>query len=347
MKVRIWPAGKENDGTSQYRLLMPAQVLHDEGADIVIDYRGPLVKRVTRGWFPQEDDPIQGLAEVPDADVIVMQRPGRRWWADVIPFLQKEGIKVVVDVDDLFSDIDKANKAHRDFSPVWHENMNYEWVARACQRANTVTCTTPLLQKRYGFGHGVVLPNLVPERYLNVEAVRMYDTLGWTGTIDTHRLDLMAAQGYVQPVLDETAWTFHVVGTGMGVQKALGLAAEPTAAGWVPFMEYPEAMGAITVGMVPLADTKFNHAKSCLKMMEFAALGVPVLATATPDNERMRRLGVGATVRRPSEWEEALRKMLTDETYRDELAAKSRAAMADHTYERHAWRWARPWGLEK
>ena len=38
--------------------------------------------------------------------------------------------------------------------------------------------------------------------------------------------------------------------------------------------------------------------------------------------------------------------IVNDASYRDELTAKSRAAMEDHTYERQSWRWARAWGLE-
>lgn len=348
MRVIIWPAGGENDGTSQYRLYMPACALLNEGAPIAIDRRGPIVlwNREWHGDQPPPDVRAMGLAQRPDADVVVIQRPGRRWWADIIPMLQKLGIKVVVDVDDLFDSIDHGNFAKAEFDPAKSGHHNHQWVALACERADRVTCTTEALCGRYGYGHGLVLPNLVPERYFSVDAGTRIGTVGWTGHVGTHPKDLQVTNGAVGRTLDENAWRFHVVGDGKGVKNALGLSMEPSTTGWVSFDEYAHAMAEIAVGIVPLADTAFNRAKSSLKMSEFAALGVPVLASPTPDNLRMKNLGVGAIVKHPHHWGRALGQMLRNKDYRENVAGKSKVIMANHTYEKQCWRWAQAWGLE-
>lgn len=339
--------GDHNTGTAQYRLFMPGFALHQQGADVEVNPKGPTVIRMAKGYVKDTSgDPIAGLAEVPQTDVIVMQRPGRRWWADVIPYLQKEGIKVVVDVDDLFDRIDHGNVAHGEMDPNANANMNFQWIERACQLADVVTCTTPALKERYGFGHGHVLPNLVPESYLSLETDKRPRTVGWTGTVDTHPKDLAVTRGAIgRAIRDQKGWYFHHIGTGQKVKDALDLPREPTTSGWKPFAEYPSAMQQLEIGIVPLADTPFNDAKSCLKMIEFAALGVPVVATANYDNTRMHNLGVGVTVKHPSHWYKRIMPLMKSAEARADLAGRGRITMSKHTYEEQCWRWAEVWGL--
>lgn len=345
----LWSFGPEADPSSQYRLRFPAGVLMSQGADITLDARGPIIlwSEEWHGAEPPEHVQALGLAQRPEADIIVLQRPGLRYWADIIPMLQKLGIRVVVDVDDLFDRIDKRNVAHKAYDSNKSTTHNHNWVEEACRRADMVTCTTEALKKRYGFGHGHVLPNLVPQDYLSVEADIRPATVGWTGSIGVHPQDLQVTKGAAAKAVTDLGWDFHIVGTGIGVKKALQLAEEPTNTGYVPFPDYPAAIAEISLGIVPLVDSAFNRAKSCLKMIEFASTGVPVLASATPDNLRMRELGVGAVVNHPNQWGRKLRQLMTNRDYRDDVAGRSREAMRKHTYDEQAWRWGFAWGLER
>lgn len=349
-RVIFWSFGPENDASSQYRLRMPAQVLIDQGADIRFDAKGPVVlwNRQWRGPRPPSGVLAIALNEVPEADIIVMQRPHLRYWADVIPMVQKLGIRVVVDIDDLFDRIHKDNPAHRAFDPNVRADDNQRWTDKACELADVVTCTTPLLKDRYGYGHGIVLPNLVPERYLATEAPgKRPQTLGWSGSVETHPDDLQVTQGAVRDVLDEYGWGFHVVGTGVGVQEALKLSEPPsTSEGWVPFANYSPALAEMEVGIVPLADTKFNHGKSCLKLAELSSLGIPTVASPTYDNLRLHKLGIGEIAKHPGQWYQRLTRLVADKDYREDVAGRSKAAMASMTYERLAHQWADAWGLE-
>lgn len=327
-------------------MLQPARVLQEQGADVLVNHTGPTIVW-DREWtgIPPPEARALAIARKPHCDVIVMQRPMRRWFADIIPMLQKLGLKVIVDVDDLFDSIDEQHAAFEGVNPIKHPHHNHEWVKEACRRADLVTCTTPLLAERYGFGHAKILPNFVPEVFLTTEATTREKTVGWTGTVESHPKDLLATQGNIATVLKDSGWTFHVVGTGNRAQETLGLADPPTVTGLVPYADYPKAMGEIAVGVVPLADSNFNEAKSALKMMEFAALGVPVVATATYDNCRMHAAGIGNIVKHPSHWYKRLRKLVSDQAYREDLAGKGQEVMKDYTYEKNAHRWADAWGL--
>lgn len=354
MKVIIWPSGREDDAVAQYRLILPAQALRDQGADVTIggEGSGPALQwshRFPKGQNPPDYAKVMGLAAKPDADVVVIQRPALRFWTDAIPMLQKAGVRVVVDVDDLFSNLHRNHAGRDGYDPNASEVRNYQWVDHACRLADMVTCTTPLLKQRYGYGHGLIIPNFVPERYLRIEAFRRPKTMGWTGSIFSHPADLQVTNGAVGQVCDSAGWKFHHVGTGLGIKDGFRLSEEPTNTGdtWVPFIKYPEYMAELSLGLVPLEDSRFNQAKSCLKMMEFASLGVPVAASSIPDNVRLHGLGIGSLVTHPSHWRKVLKSLVNNDERRRDMAGRGREAMADLTYEKQCWRWGFAWGCDR
>ena len=95
----------------------------------------------------------------------------------------------------------------------WH---NRDWIREAAKRADVVTVTTPSLLKRYGFGHGVVIPNFGAESYLTVVPEVRRQAVGWGGSVGTHPGDLDVTKGAISQALSGTEWGFHVIGTGAG-----------------------------------------------------------------------------------------------------------------------------------
>lgn len=350
MKVECWPAEGYNNAVAQYRILMPAQALMDQGADVAYNWRGPNLLwdqywDASGGKRPPPHVKIMGLASLPEADIVVMQRPTERWWAEMIPFLQEAGIKVVVDMDDFFAQLDEGHVGKAAFKKRetgFNATHNSEWASQACLRADLVTCTTPALLKRYGFGHGVILPNYVPERYFDAFGYGPM-TAGWSGSVGTHPKDLQVTGGAVQDALSATDWRFHVVGSGVRVQELLGLSEEPTTSGWVPFAEYMLEMARMEVGIVPLADTAFNRAKSGLKVMEMTTVGAATVSSPTFENQRLADLGIGLTATNPGQWRKKLKALMANDGYRIDLASRGREAMRQLTYERNCGRWWDAW----
>lgn len=339
MKLLVWAGDYGACGYN--RLIWPARALADRGADVTVDASGPTVMW-DRRWSGKPGDAQVVEVLRPAADVVVLQRPARRYWADVIPRLQAQGVRVVVDIDDDLTCLHPDNAArpgYRSDDP----HVDASWVMRACKLADVVTCTTPAIAARYGFGHGLVVPNMIPAAYLEVGAERLPETAGWSGSVDTHPNDLQVAGGAIGRILREQQWAFHVIGTGRGVRERLELAAEPTATEWIPIEEYPAEVAKLSLGVVPLADTAFNRAKSALKMAEMAALGVPVIASPTPDNRRLHHLGVGVLAGSPQRWHKHLRRLTASAAHREDLAAVGRQAMATQTIEGNCWRWYDAW----
>lgn len=323
MRVELFTA--DRGACSLYRLRLPA--VHS-GLEVT------LTDQVTVG---KVDGRV--VDAVCEADVAVFQRPTRWVLVEAIRCLQSKGVAVVVDMDDDFTAIDPQNTFWR---PPGDEDRLA--ASEACRIADLVTVTTPALARRYApHGRYVVLPNYIPAYYLDIATERDGQTVGWAGTVDTHPNDLQVTRGGVAAAVREAGATFLVVGDGRKVQGNLGLDSLPLITGLVELFDYPYAVARFDVGIVPLAESAFNTAKSALKLLEYAALGVPAVFSPTPDNLRLYADGVGVPARKPRDWRRETRRLLTDSEHRAELAERSRAVARGHTIEGNGWRWAEAW----
>jgi hypothetical protein len=350
VRVLVWPADGGASGFN--RLRWPALALKTQGFDASVDTKGPRViwGREWSGDYPPLDTPILGC-DKPNADIVVIQRPGRAHWSYLIPMIQAHGVRVVVDVDDDFESIPRANKAFASYDAQRSPYHSSAWIARACELADLVTVTTPALAQRYGsHGRVAVLPNLVPESYLSVERkpltvegdVQPGVTVGWAGNVQTHPHDLETVGLGVARAVSVTGADLHIIGTGEGVEDRLHCPVD-SSTGWVPFDRYPHEVARLDVGIVPLHDSVFNRAKSALKGAEYAALGVVPVMSATPDNQRLHGLGVGVLAGHAQQWKKHLVRLLDNGALRDEMAGTGREVMATQTYEGNCGRWADAW----
>lgn len=344
-KVYVYPG--DAWGCGHYRLVWPGESAHGHGVDVTVT---PVAER---NQLNIEVDPRTGRVRrerfPADADVVVMQRPTNMFLRQVIPMLQARGVAVVVDMDDDLGCIHPSNPAFAGLQPTSMErgrrktNLHSWHNARdACREADLVTVTTPALAQRYG-SHGRVriLPNMVPAWYLDVPHEDS-DVIGWGGVVGTHPDDLQAVGPAIATLARSGARFLHV-GDGGGVARALGLPAEPECTGPMPLPEWPRALAAFGVGIAPLADTRFNRAKSRLKALEYAAVGVPWVGSDLPDYRALHELGCGMIAARPKVWAGCLRRLLAEPGLRAELSAAGREVAAANTYEANAWRWAEAW----
>ena len=138
---------------------------------------------------------------------------------------------------------------------------------------------------------------------------------------------------------------FKIVGPLDGIHKAFGvpLSVEIEFTGPVDIEAWPLAVNSLGIGVAPLADSKFNAAKSWLKLLEYGALGIPAIASPRAEYSRLHKLGVGWLASKPSEWKTKLRTLIDSEQARLELGAKSREAVSKQTIEENAWRWWESW----
>jgi len=338
MKVQVHPADRW--GCGYFRLIWPAQELQRRGYDVTI-------------IEPGDDSKIGGFvtdgrltsAIIPEGDVFVFQRPTNILLVDLIQHLRRHGKTVVVDMDDDLSCIHPKNLAFQMLHPK-NPSGNWQNAVDGCRAASLVTVSTPPLANRYaGHGRYRVLRNCVPDHYLDIPRITGQPRRwGWAGALYSHPDDV--------PLLGRTANDLHragypmqVVGDPEGMGRALGLAADPAATGRLGIDEWATTLSVtLDIGVAPLADTRFNLAKSWLKPLEYAALGIPWVATATPEYQLLADQVGGVAVRnKPAVWTAAVRRLLTDDAYYDELSQQVRSGAAEFTISRHAEAWWEAW----
>jgi len=254
----------------------------------------------------------------------------------------------VVEIDDDFETVSPRNVAWPAVQPHLSPGRNREHLRRACELADWVVVSTPALRERYGrHGRCTVVPNFVPERYLSIEREPRDDGslfVGWTGSVATHPDDLQVTGGGVARAVRKVPGAqVAVVGTGKDVRRNLGLNEDPLACGWREIEDYPDAVAQFDVGIVPLELSRFNEAKSWLKMMEMAALGVPCIGSPTAENLRMNAEGIGALASSPRDWERLVLAALRHGAVRHDIAVGGREVMRRFTIEGNAERFWDAW----
>lgn len=347
MRVAVYPADRW--GCGAHRLIWPAEALRRQGHDVTIVSTKDRHVEMT---IDNRVDRVVSVKVPDDVDVVVLQRVTHRYLAQAVTVLRQQGITVVVDVDDDLATIDPRNPAWEALHPRADErrvgkNVGlHTWsnLGAACRDASLVTATTPALIERYGHGHGVVLPNYLAEHYYDVPHEDS-DLLGWPASLRSHPAD-PAVVGTAVAQLVNRGFRFHVASVAEGVGRAFALSGDDVVSrveSSVALHDWPAEVARLGVGIAPLADTRFNAAKSWLKPLEMSAVGVPWVGSPRADYTRLHRLGCGVLVERPKDWFRVLRSLLTDQKRRSELSDAGRAVAATLRLEDHAWRWWEAW----
>lgn len=341
MRTYVFPADQTACG--YFRLIWPSEELARRGHEIVIvppNKRDHMIQGSIRNGVMVD-------VKVPDdADVIVLQRVTHRYLAQAIKLMRQRGIAVIVDMDDDLTCIHPSNPAFNALHPV-NGNVDHSWqnTLAACDNATLVTVSTPALATRYGRKTPAhVLYNMVPKRMLDVPHEDS-DVVGWGGAVFSHPTDLQELGPSIAGLLRDGG-AFKIAGPIDGVHKALGLP-QDAPVGTTGIIEdiyaWPLAINSLGIGVAPLANSRFNNAKSWLKMAEYAAVGVPCVGSPREEYKRLHRKGVGLMAKNPTEWSRQLKRLRHSVDFRVELAGKGRAVMQDMTIEGNAELWAEAW----
>jgi len=128
--------------------------------------------------------------------------------------------------------------------------------------------------------------------------------VGWAGALQ-HEGDLEIIFDVIRALADEVEWVF------------MGMCPEPvrmymkTIHPAVAFADYPTALAALNLdlALAPLEHNRFNEAKSNLRILEYGALGLPVIAT---DIEPYRGTPVQCVANKTNAWINAIRERIND-----------------------------------
>ena len=205
----------------------------------------------------------------------------------------------VLGMDDLLTNLPPDNPFARTNYPDIGERIR-----RALEHFDRLVVSTPALARAYGpLAREVrVIPNAIdlarwPRPQPRRERKRL--RVGWAGAAQhLHDLRLIA------PVVEATAGEFEWVFLGMCPPEMRAWAAEVHP--MVTVRRYPARLASLEldIAVAPLVDHPFNRAKSALKLLEYGALALPVVAS---DIEPYREAPVSRVGDDPGAWIEALR----------------------------------------
>jgi glycosyltransferase involved in cell wall biosynthesis len=303
-----------HDGSADYRLRYPAEQLAKDGYDVeIVDLSD-----------------VEDEVEVRQTDVAVVSRPVRKPQADLVEQLAAIGTRVVVDVDD---DIEHLVPEH---SLYGFDTQHLHRALAACSR---MTVTTAALAETYQAYHPVVVANLAADFLADVKPGPM-DKRG-----PGARLVRRAGLASERPAADRARGVGRDAGRARrprfcrcrGVCRRQRQPAEyktrlrvpPThPIHWRGYTSDPAelwpAVACFDVGLVPLQPCRFNAAKSNLKGIEYAACGVPFVASPTPEYRALAEQGVGLLAETPVQWKRQILALLRDQELRDDQVLNGR-----------------------
>lgn len=320
MKVMAFPS--DLSGCSYYRIIEPIAAAERAGLDASYSYYFPnKTKRQGNGVHK-----VLGLTEELDGvDVVVFHRVMNHVLVDSIKFLRKAGIGVVIDLDDDLDSINAETTFGELYNPATNPRENWEHTRRACQLADVVTCSTPAIERRWGYGHGVVARNGVPPRVLDIEHIGGAG-IGWSGAPQTHVDDLEVVGDGLQRAISATGMLFTAatpVSALDEVQRRFSLEKRPAVIDWVEAGKHYENLAHFDIGIAPLANTSFSRSRSAIKVLELAALGIPAISSPLPEYLRVAEEALCTIAHTPPRWAyEIVHMSLPSEGYSEYLRAR-------------------------
>lgn len=300
---------------------LPAKCLKEYGGIETGLFRGWGFNTKTMQFeMKHEDGRVEG-----GWDIVVFQRWMGKDAARLFEAAKLSGQVIVNDLDDWYWGLATTNQAFHTSHPKYNteENRNHYW--QALGASDLVTVSTPFLaEKVKRLGVPVLhLPNMVDLSLFTRRKVRntTHPTIGWVGGIPWRSGDLEILKGVLDPILENHGLLFYHGGAWPSGPQANELIGVPDSrymsSPLVAIDEYPKLMKPIDIGIAPLNDVPFNHAKSEIKLLEYAASGVPFVASALPAYKSYAPTRVA---QRPKDWIKMLTRLLDPEERRRQEA---------------------------
>jgi hypothetical protein len=339
-RLRVCVLPSTFDAAGCYRLFFPGAYLAEFGVDVCLPQ-----------W---RHDPRRGVdvfenvtVTVPatGADVFVFQQPLSPDYLPLIRQLRAVGKRIVCETDDDFRNLPSYHPSRRDVSPEQRQ------VQEACYAlSDAFSVSTPSLAESYRDHSPVVLRNRLHWRmWEDVQPVYERETrrvrVGWMGGLEWRRDDLAVLRGVIGPWLERHPEVEFVAAGDQRVHDYLAVpAGQRVTTARVAFRNMDLALTTATmdIGLVPLDRNRFNEGKSALKGMEYAACGIPCVATPTGEYRLWVEEGSnGLLAASPAQWRAAMDELVADAELRREMGRRARVKAREHTIEEHAVEWER------
>lgn len=245
-----------------------------------------------------------------DPDVIILQRLMHDTLADHIKAAKAVGQVIINEVDDWYWGLSPSNAAWSTCNPRDNKKENINHYKSIIVSSSLIVVSTPYLHERITAWNPqcpvIVLPNTVDVKsFTPVEHTDRTPIVGWVGSTMHRSGDVEILRGVLPPLVKDGSITLYHGGSGGPISFASLLGMDDDSVVTSPLRdahEYPQLL-TMDIGVAPLRDTPFNHAKSEIKLMEYSASGIPWVATKISSYQRFAEtIGMGRLAKNGKQW---------------------------------------------
>ncbi|HET6449195.1 MAG TPA: glycosyltransferase [Conexibacter sp.] len=302
----------QDGANGYYRLLLPLMAMRERGHEIV--------------QVEQEYKRVIDIAPLAHCDFVHIHRPAILYDdGDVVTRLLDRGIAVGFDEDDNVVDMPLGLEDRTDQPWAPRARRNFELLLDHVARVDLVTTPSDHLADRFeaaGARNVHVVDNYLPGAFNRVEP-EGHDGLviGW----HAGREHLVDAEGLGLAATLERILDAHPDVRVETINIEIGMTHERyRREGVVPIDRLTRRLADFDIGIVPLADIPFNYGRSNVKAREYAAAGVPWLASPVGSYRHLGEAEGGQLVA-DDEWFDALDGLIRARRERAKRAKRAKA----------------------
>jgi glycosyltransferase involved in cell wall biosynthesis len=321
--MRIAMIAEADGPNARYRVFGPAQALRDRGHRV----------------FASVLDDVPNPNSLLDYDVVYGWRLHRETFTRVARLLSGANVGFVWDNDDNFTALDVRGRAnHKLFTSLRGRRILADMNAMM-RIANVVTTPSAGLADHYR--KSVETDVRVLENYVDPVVPRSTPSkpnhliIGWVAHLE-HQSDIerLGLREPMQRLLDAHPHVhLATVGCGLGLESERYHHIRR-----VPFEDLRGYVASFDIGLAPIADTDFNRSRSNVKIKEYAAMGVPWLASPIGPYAELGQDEGGRLVA-DDRWYEEIERLVLDDRGRRKLAKRAVKWAQKQTIEENAHRW--------
>lgn len=234
--------------------------------------------------------------------------------------LKRLGIQYIVDYDDaIFHNYDQSS------NPII-KNFLGNKIAKVMRFSGTVVAGNQYLADyaaRSGAKDIEIIPTVIDmERYpikKNTDADQCI--VGWIGTKTTFEKHLLPCKDWIKALQNqEPNIRFHIV----GITEDMDLGKNVKYIRWTEETEVAEIL-KMDIGLMPLQDSKWEKGKCAYKLIQYAACGIPGVASDVGMNREVTVPGeTGILASADEEWIQAIKTLKSNTELRHQLGRNAR-----------------------